>query len=165
MKSTIRLAWLALLLCLPGAVHAEWREASSRHFLVYSEGKEDTVRDFATKLERFDKAMRVRLGLGDEDLGPANRLTVYVVNDINQVRRLGRFGSGSDIAGFYVGRAGRSVAVTPRLAGGGDMNDIDPATILLHEYSHHLMMQNATAAYPAWFREGFAEFNSTVRFE
>lgn len=165
MNRLMRLAWLALLVCVPAAAGAEWREASSKHFLVYSEGSEQSVRDFATKLEKFDKAMRLRLSLEEVDFGPANRVTVFVVDDVAAVRRLGRFGSSSDVAGFYTGRAGGSIAVVPRTSGAGRINDLDPATILLHEYSHHIMMQNDAIAYPAWFREGFAEFNATARFE
>lgn len=162
MNRLIRLAWLATLLFAPAGANAEWREASSRHFLVYSEGSEQSLRDFATKLEKFDKAMRARLGLEDVDLGRANRVTVYVVDDQAAVERLARR---SNVAGFYAGRAGGSIAVIPRTNGGGGLNDLAPATILLHEYSHHLMLHNAAIAYPAWFREGFAEFNSTARFE
>ncbi|MEA3053006.1 MAG: hypothetical protein QOG72_1909 [Sphingomonadales bacterium] len=151
-------------LAAPAPALAEWREASSRHFLVYSGGSVQSVQAFATKLEKFDKAMRLRLGFADEDLGPGNRVTVFVVDDIAAVQRLAR-ARGSGVAGFYKGRAGRSIAVIPRVSGLGGMNDLDPATILLHEYSHHMMLQNVAAAYPAWFREGFAEFYSTARFE
>ena len=30
--------------------------------------------------------------------------------------------------------------------------------VMLHEYVHHLMFQNAVSAYPAWLVEGFAEY-------
>ncbi|HEX8061839.1 MAG TPA: hypothetical protein VF535_01345 [Allosphingosinicella sp.] len=164
MNGFIRFGWLPLILCTPGAAWAEWREASSKHFLVYSEGSAQSLREFATKLEKFDKAMRLRLGFADEDLGPGNRVTVFVVDDMAAVQRLGR-ARGSGIAGFYSGRAGGSIAVVPRINGSGARNELDPAIILLHEYSHHMMLQSATAAYPAWFREGFAEFYSTAKFE
>lgn len=165
MVRLLRLALLALgLSVLPGPALAEWREASSKHFLVYSEGSEQSVRDFATKLEKFDKAMRLRLGFPDEDLGPGNRVTVFVVDNLAAVQRLAR-AKGSAIAGFYSGRAGTSLAVVPRVSGTGDRNDLAPTTVLLHEYSHHMMFQTAAGAYPAWFREGFAEFYSTARFE
>ena len=107
----LRLVWMALLLLAPAAARAEWREASSKHFLVYSEGSAASVQAFATKLEKFDKAMRLRLGLDDVDLGPANRVTVYVVDNVEAVRRLGRFGQRSDIAGFYAGRAVGSISI------------------------------------------------------
>jgi Flp pilus assembly protein TadD len=164
MSRLIKFVWLAMLVCLPVAAQAEWREAGSKHFLVYSEGSEQSLRDFATKLEKFDKAMRLRLGFPDEDLGPGNRVTVFLVDDMGAVQRLAR-ARGSGIAGFYSGRATGSIAVVPRTSGGGGRNDLAPAIILLHEYSHHLMMQSTAAAYPAWFREGFAEFYSTARFE
>ena len=164
MNRLIKLAWMFLLLCAPAAAQAQWREASSKHFLVYSEGSASSLQDFATKLERFDKAMRLRLGFRDDDLGPGNRVTVFVVDDMAAVQRLAR-ARGSGVAGFYSGRAGGSIAVVPRASGAGGLNDLDPAIILLHEYSHHMMLQSAAAAYPAWFREGFAEFYSTARFE
>jgi tetratricopeptide (TPR) repeat protein len=165
MNRLLGLALIALgLSFLPAPALAEWREASSKHFLVYSEASEQSLRDFATKLERFDKAMRIRLGFHDEDLGPGNRVTVFVVDNMAAVQRLAR-AKGSGVAGFYSGRAGTSLAVVPRVSGSGGATDLNPATILLHEYSHHMMLQNAAAAYPAWFREGFAEFYSTARFE
>lgn len=164
MNRLIKLAWLALLVFIPAAANAEWREASSRHFLVYSEGSAQALQEFATKLEKFDKAMRLRLGFADEDLGPGNRVTVFVVDNLAAVQRLGRV-RGSGIAGFYSGRAGGSIAVVPRANGSGGRNELDPAIILLHEYSHHMMLQGAAGAYPAWFREGFAEFYSTAKFE
>lgn len=165
MKRLLRLAGLvAGLFSLPAPALAEWREASSKHFLVYSEGSEQSLREFATKLEKFDKAMRLRLGLDDVDLGPGNRVTVYLVDNRQVVQRLGGF-RGGNVAGFYRGRAGGSVAVVPRSNDVRGLNDLSPATILLHEYSHHIMLLNATSAYPAWFREGFAEFNSTATFE
>jgi tetratricopeptide (TPR) repeat protein len=165
MPRIVRLAALALLLCIPSGLRAEWREAASSHFLVYSEGSEDDVRAFATKLERFDQAMRIRLNLRQEDVGPANRVVVYVVDDVGDVRRLGRFGAKADVAGFYTPRAGGSVAVTPRRSDGRGPFGLDPGRILLHEYSHHIMFENAAMAFPAWFREGFAEFYSTALFE
>jgi tetratricopeptide (TPR) repeat protein len=165
MRGLFRVAALLLgLVFLTAPAQAAWREASSKHFLVYSEGSAEALRDFATKLEKFDKAMRTRLELDDVDLGPANRVTVYVVADWNAVQRLARQPN-SNVAGFYSGRAGGSIAVVPRSGGGDGPGALDPAIILLHEYSHHIMLQNAAVAYPAWFREGFAEFNSTARFE
>jgi tetratricopeptide (TPR) repeat protein len=154
---------MALALLAPAAAHAEWHEASSTHFRVFAEGKPETVRDFATRLERFDKAMRYLNGTADEDLGPANRVTVYVLPNVGAIQKLAR--GGGDVAGFYIPRAGGSVAFTPRRAGGGSRWDLDAETILLHEYAHHFMLENyATAVFPGWFIEGFAEFNATARF-
>jgi len=63
-----------------------------------------------------------------------------------------------------LGRADGSVAFTPRRAGDGSDYSARPEIILLHEYAHHFMRQNYAGAFPAWFVEGFAEFNATAAF-
>lgn len=142
--------------------HADWHEASSRHFVVYSEQKPEKLRTFADQLERFDKAMRVLWNLPDPAVGPANRVTVFVVDDINDIRRLT---TSRNAAGFYQSRATGPVAFVPRSAGTDD-TDLSSTAILLHEYAHHFMFTNwPHAAYPGWFVEGFAEFHATARFE
>ena len=148
--------------------NAAWREASTDHFVIYSEQSADSLREYAGRLERFDKAMRVIRGVPDEPMGAATRLTVYVVRDLATVRKL--FGDGASssrfsIAGFYLPRAGGSIAITPRSAGGNGKFDLDAETVLLHEYAHHFMMHTFPGAFPAWFIEGFAEFNSTAKFD
>jgi tetratricopeptide (TPR) repeat protein len=156
---------MAILLALlaPGAAQAAWHEASTPHFLIYSDDDPATLRAFAEKLERFDAAMRVMHRVPDVPLGPANRLTIYVVPDLGAVQRL--FGRGSSVAGFYISRAEGPIAVTPRSTGEGGRTSLDAQTVLFHEYAHHFMFQNFAEAFPAWLSEGFAEFNATVRFE
>ena len=162
------LIWLArflafALLLVPAGAAAEWHEATSTHFVVYSEGSPESVREFAMKLERFDKALRVINGMADEDLGPSNRVTVYVLENVQAVRKLAR--ASSYIAGFYIARAEGPMIFTPRRAGDGGRFDLDAETILLHEYAHHFLFQNWAAAFPIWFVEGFSEFMSTARFQ
>jgi tetratricopeptide (TPR) repeat protein len=153
---------VALIASTPA--YATWREASSDHFVIYSEEDENSLKQFATRLERYDSAMRIGRDLPEAAVVRANRLTVYVVSSLSAVQRL--YGSGSaNIAGFYVPSAGNSMAIIPRKAGDGGQFATDPEIILLHEYAHHFLFQNFAAAYPAWFAEGFAEFNSTARFE
>ncbi|PTS81133.1 hypothetical protein DBR17_10025 [Sphingomonas sp. HMWF008] len=154
----------ALLLCLcliPGVARAEWQEASSRHFVLYSNDTPERVRAFTTKLERFDKALRVQRKMSDDTVSPETRLTVFVVDDIDDVQKLAH--RGDNIAGFYTPRA-HPVAFVPRRSG-SDTTDLNAQQILLHEYTHHLMLSNWTnVAFPAWFVEGFAEFNATAIF-
>jgi tetratricopeptide (TPR) repeat protein len=161
----MRLAFALLLsLLLPAAANAAWRQASTPHFVVYSEESADDLRAFATRLERFDQAMRKMRGIPDPPLGPSNRLTVYVVSDVTSVQRL-MGGSSRNLAGFYIPRAGGSIAVVPRRAGNGGAYDMSAEEVLLHEYTHHLMFyEYAGAAFPAWYVEGFAEFNGSVEF-
>ena len=163
MGKLLRYLWLVLLTLAPAAAHAQWHEASSTHFRVYAEGSPESVRAFATRLERFDKGMRRLTTLPDQDLGPANRVTVFVMSSVDAVRRLAR--GNRNVMGFYVPRAGGSVAFTPRRTGGYTPLDLNAQIILLHEYAHHFMRQNYPGPFPDWFTEGFAEFYSTARFD
>lgn len=158
----IRKLLAALFLLLPTVAHAEWHEASTPHFVVYSEDKPERLQRFATNLEQFDKALRAYLLMDDPKIGPANRVTVYVLDDVNDVMRL--YG-GSNAAGFYQARAGGSLAFVPRNAG-TEEGELRALEILLHEYGHHFMYSmGASSAYPRWFSEGFAEFAATARFD
>lgn len=160
-----RLNWIiALLFALaaPAAAEAKWREASSTHFVIYSEESPESLRKFAERLERYDSAMRFIRGLPDFDPGAANRLTIYVVPDVGTVRRLyGRGSDSSSVAGFYIPRAGGSLAIVPRRGLGNGRHDLDEEAVLRHEYAHHFMFDNYPFAFPAWYVEGFAEFHAT----
>lgn len=158
-----RLILAAAALLTSTASTAAWHEASSKHFIVYSDEDPERLRAFATKLERYDKALRYRLPADEQPVGDANRLAVYVVSNIDAVQRL--IGGGrSDVAGFYVGSASGSFAFVPRRTVAGKY-DLNADTIFFHEYAHHFMLANFSGAFPAWFTEGFAEFNSTARVE
>lgn len=139
---------------------ATWFRAESAHFIIYSEGRREQVEQFATELERFDATMRFLRKMGPTEDSPNNRLTIFVVSTNSSVRSLYGQQAGS-IAGFYLGRAGESVAFVPRTTGD---HYFTSKLVLLHEYSHHFMYRNFQAAYPGWFSEGFAEFSSSARF-
>ena len=159
---------------------AAWYQASSAHFLIYSEQKPEILRDFAGKLEKFDKAVRLVRNMEDLPLSYGNRVTIFVVENEKQVQRLANDKSGF-IAGFYRGSAAGSVAFVPRVSraisqtrpytgsriGGSAKIDggMSPDTVLLHEYSHHLMLQELASPFPEWLVEGFAEVMSTAQFE
>lgn len=158
-----RLVFAAVLLAsTPTAASAKWHEASSAHFVVYSDTDPEKLRAFAARLERFDQALRYTRKIPDEPVGLANRLTVYVVPSVGAVQRLAGSGIGN-VAGFYVGRASGSIAFVPRRSGSGELSDLDADTIFYHEYAHHFMLGNSSGAYPAWYIEGFAEYHSTAK--
>lgn len=162
-----RLAGLALLAAgVPQPASAAWHEASSDHFIVYSDTTPEQLQTFASRLERFDAALRhVFMPKAPADQGRrSNRLRIYVLENAAAVRRLCR-SSCRDVLGFYRPRIGGSVAYTARRVGDGSKFDLDAETVLFHEYAHHFMYANFNSAYPAWYSEGFAEFNSTARFE
>jgi tetratricopeptide (TPR) repeat protein len=149
----------------PVAAQAVWQEASSTHFIVYADDKPERIRAFTERLEKFDKAMRVMRGMPDEKLADADRVRVYMVGGIGDVRRLAGKGMG-DVAGFYQARVGGPVAFVPRDAPSGSVFDLSAQAILLHEYAHHFMFLNwPNTVFPPWFVEGFAEFNATAIFE
>jgi len=162
--------FLLSLVCLSFAApaHAEWWEARTGHFIVYSESSASDAKTFAQKLERFDSAMRMLQNMPQE-LAPsdAERLTVFRFGDIGDI---GRLAGADEIAGFYIPRQGGSVAFTPAHGEGPSASivrrdsrtDLDPTSVLLHEYTHHFMFQHFPAAYPSWYVEGFAETAATM---
>ncbi len=155
--------WLACgaMACWPVAAHAEWQEARTAHFVVYSDDKPAAVSHFAERLERFDRLLRFLTSAPTTTSGPANPVTVYVVDDQSAVASLA---GSANVAGFYIPRAGGSVAFVPRQMVQESANAIGAEAILFHEYTHHFMLSNwADAAFPAWFVEGFAEFFGPTR--
>lgn len=145
---------IALLLATPA--HAAWQQARSKHFIIYADERPDELLAYAKKLERFDQAARTVRKMDDPALTDAEKLTIYVLPDLNSIEKLA---GGQGIAGFYLPRVTGSAAFVPRVAGAkGDDLDLDPDSIFFHEYSHHLQLQSADVALPPWVTEGFAEF-------
>jgi hypothetical protein len=140
---------VALLALTPAAALAEWRRAESAHFVVYSDGSERALRDYTTKLERFDSLLASRFG--GEKPGENRKLPVYLVSD-GRALRVAVPGLPPGIAGYYSTSENDVFAVLVR----GESDDI-----LLHEYSHHVMARSGDMRYPGWLREGFAEYFAT----
>lgn len=141
------------------SARAEWVEASSKHFIVYSDDSPDKVKAYATKLEKFDAAMRKLRVVPETTRGPASRVTVFVLDGLEDIQKLYGKG-GQNVGGFYEARASGSVAFVPRRANGESAEQI-----FLHEYGHHFMYTDwPTAIFPKWFSEGFAEFHATAIF-
>lgn len=163
MSVFLRLSAAAMALALPASGQAAWHEASTTHFVIYSDDDPGKLRDFATRLEMFDSAVRHARSMVQLPPGPGNRLTVFVLANTREIVRLSDR-KDRDIAGFYQGRATGSVAFVPRRAGDGAKTDLDAETVFFHEYAHHLMMQELDQPYPPWLVEGFAEFLSTATF-
>lgn len=153
----------AALLASAAPASAAWHESRSRHFTVYADSSPDWLRGFATKLEKFDQAVRTLRGMDDPPLGESGRVTIYMLPDSSAVSKLA-VGKRSSIAGFYIPRASGSVAFVPRKAGAQDW-DLSVEDTLFHEYAHHIMFQSVEDALPPWLVEGFAEFYTTVKFE
>jgi hypothetical protein len=160
---------------MPVAAQADWYEADSKHFAVFSNDEPKHLQAFAEQLERFDKAMRVFRGVDDPPVPPVGRVTVFVVKDIAEIQSL----AGPNVAGFYRPSVSGPVAFVPKSAPSknhisgsrlftgtsGGAYDLDSDSVLRHEYTHHFMFDNyPTMALPFWFVEGFAEFHGTAMF-
>lgn len=154
-------AFAAGLMMLATPAEAKWLRADTENFIIYSEGNEKSLRQFAENLQRFDATLRMRFNL--TDAAEPNRLTIYLVPRGVDAGRLVTGKSGSFIAGWYSPDPEGSYAISHR------ENVVIKGTpqsqqTLFHEYSHHFMKRYAGAAFPAWFIEGFAEYYSTVDF-
>ncbi len=141
---------LVLLALTPLPALADWRRAESQNFIVYSDGSERNLREFTTKLERFDALLRSTFRIPPTD--EVRKLPVYLVAN-DQALRIAQPGLPPGIAGYYSASENDIFAILVRGA------DDD---ILFHEYGHHLMAQNADGRYPGWLSEGFAEYFATA---
>jgi hypothetical protein len=153
--------FVVAILCAAPA-RAEWRRAESSNFIVFSEESEARLRERVTLLEHFDRLLRLITSV--DDPAAPNKLHVYIVSGADELRAIRPVPPG--IAGYYAASPYGIAAVVDRLAGGTDRAARERAAeeILLHEYSHHFMMQYRANAYPAWYVEGFAEYFATAAF-
>jgi len=141
---------------MPAAAHAEWVEASSKHFLVYGDMSQAQAKDWAEKLERIDQFLRESAGVKADDT--VGKVTVYVVPSMDAVQRL--YNGRGNVGGFYNADAQGFLAVTPKVI--PSQYVIKPQQVLFHEYTHHIMVRSESGLYPAWVQEAFAEFFSTL---
>ena len=154
-----RILALALLLT-PFTARAEWKEAVSKHFAVYSEGSEAELRKAASDLERYDHLLRMMLHLPDSN---PLRVKVYLMRDAAEVQRTMGVGSNTGVAGYYSASARGPTAVGMRKPLGSVQMDFNGQMVLFHEYAHHLMLQYSGAAFPLWYIEGFAEYYAPTK--
>jgi tetratricopeptide (TPR) repeat protein len=153
----IRIVLIALAVLLPSAARAEWHEATSTNFVVYSEGSQAEARAFAEKLEKFNFVLRRYHNVRDVEAAP--RFRVFLVENIDAVQRMAEQGG---IGGYYSPDARALMFVGTRRAG-SSREGFNPEIILFHEYVHHFMFQYFPATYPVWYSEGYAEFWGSTR--
>lgn len=141
---------------------AAWYEASSDHFVIYADDREEDIREFAENLERYHSALAFLIGRDMAKPSPSNRLVIFVVGSQRDIRRLAGNDSRS-IAGFYVPRAGASRAFVQDIRMGSEHPTFS-TTVLLHEYAHHFLISSSPFAMPRWLSEGSAEFFASTSF-
>lgn len=152
------LAVAGLTMATIGSAQAAWWQAQSRHFTVYSEGRDETLRGFAGRLEKFDYLLRRVTGVTSPEKG--SPVKVYLLSSEAKVKELAR---NPNIAGYYTTSDRTAYAFLARGTKTGKF-DMGAEEVLFHEYTHHFMLHHFPAAYPAWYVEGFAEFFSVVDF-
>lgn len=152
--------WLVtiMLALWPIAASAEWREAKTPHFLIYSQGSDKSLRERARRLEAVHYLM-LRANDVTEDPHPY-RVRVYVVSSVRDIWKMMEKPD-QNVAGLYRPRTEGPVAFVPE----SEESGLNSQIVLFHEYAHHFMLQNFPVAYPSWYVEGFAELVSTASFE
>lgn len=154
-------AMAAMLFGAAAPASAEWREAKTKHFLIYSQDNEAKLHKFAERLEAVHALMLMATGKQDQENPYPVR--VYVVADTQAVQSYMEHPN-SNVAGFYRPLVTGPIAITPRDTGSNDAS-FSQQLVLFHEYAHHFMLQYFPSAYPAWYVEGWAELVSTASFE
>jgi len=163
-----RLLLLASVLFVSAPAHAEWWEARTDHFIIYSQDDERDTQKFAVDLERYDNALRSLQSVEFKPLHDWQKVTIYRLGDFDT---MGRLAHTDGIGGFYewtllpveftpVRTMNRLGSITARMR--DTRNDMDPRSVLFHEYAHHFMFENFPTGYPSWYVEAFAEFLSTI---
>ena len=153
---------LAAVLLLPATAHAEWHVAESDHFVIYADDSEKDIRRFSENLERFHSAMEFVTRYEQETPSPSNRVTIYVAGNSRAVKELAGENS-RNVAGFYIPRAGGSVAFVQDIRLKNGYPDFS-TVVLLHEYAHHFLISNSRFGMPQWMNEGAAEFFAAASF-
>ncbi|WP_390584914.1 DUF1570 domain-containing protein [Erythrobacter sp. MTPC3] len=144
------------------AAKADWYEASSEHFVIYADDSEKDIRRFAENLERYQSALANLTGRKLENPSPSNRVTIFVAGSGRDIRRLvGE--KNSNIAGFYIPRAGGSKAFVQNIRHKNGYPHFS-TVVLLHEYAHHFLISTNRHAMPRWLSEGAAEFFAATTF-
>ena len=156
---------LSLSILFAAPAHAEWWEARTDHFIIYSKSSEGDAKKFAETLERFDLSLRSLQQIKpDARLSDARKVKIFRAGNIVDISVLAG-DQDSGVAGFYIPRL-EPVAFVPARETIQTRTELDPLTVLKHEYTHHFMFRHfGESAYPSWYVEGFAETMSTIDFK
>ena len=99
------------LFALASPAQAEWWEARTDHFIVYSESSSANAKEFAEKMERLDMSLR---SLQNVKFTPvtsdSRKLTVFRFGETDDI---GRLAGSMGVAGFYIPNLNGSVSFTP----------------------------------------------------
>jgi hypothetical protein len=161
MKAMLVAGAAVLAFCALPALGAALR-AESDNFIIYSEGSESGLRKHAETLEQFDTALRRIYPVSRQS--DQQKLTIYLLATAEDVNRAAAGTRRGNVAGWFLTHGEGSLAVSNRETWAIGKQSA-AQRVLLHEYMHFFQMRNLPGAYPAWLREGLAEYFATMEFE
>ena len=141
------------LFAFAAPAHATWREARSKHFIVYADMSEGKLRRETERLERFDALLRKLFNV--QETVP---VSVYILSSVEEVQDLGH---NHNAWGFYNASAQLAYAFMPETLPYSIVN-MTPESIMRHEYAHHMLLGSTDRTIPGWASEGLAEFFMTA---
>jgi len=142
------IAALLAIGCAPAWAGSEWRLTRSDHFDVYTQGSDASARSAALWFEQLRGFFLQQTGLTLDHVARARVIAFGSAKEYEpyQLR---------SASAYYVGAEAQDYIVMPAL----DAGEFRTAA---HEYAH-LILHASGVRYPAWLKEGLAEFFSTVR--
>ena len=157
------------VLAFAAPAHAAWRVAETEHFKIYSEATPEELSATVTRLEKFDKIVRVMTG-NSKPASPV-KVTMFQVRDMLAVAQTIPYPT-RGIGGYYTTsfKGPHLIAMRQDLRESGATRGRASQSIrwgpevTQHEYLHHYMYQYFPANYPTWYSEGFAEYYGTMAF-
>ncbi len=154
---------LLALLCLASmpAQARDWVRAEMPGVVLYSDGYPHELQRWALKVRLFDALLRQQFDLTAPDADLGSPLTVYLLDEGKDVEKLTGL---ENIHGLYSPSSEGSFLIASR-APGYYKDQLSGQSVLFHEYTHHFMYRHFTSAWPAWYREGFAEYAGAVSFD
>lgn len=160
----------AAMVATPAIAQEDWWVAESDNFRVYSAGGKESAAETARNLERLDQSLRLFTGVAQSD-GPVPDVSKPTIFRFGKPEDVGALIGSRSVLGFFIPRAGDPVAFSSLVGSekrrsrtigtrtGYDLLAVGSVAeeTLYHEYTHYFMYIHASAAYPIWYSEGFAE--------
>lgn len=154
--SHIRILCAAILLTAAQSFSAAaWEKYESDNFIVYSELKEKRTRYFIGQLEKYRQFLIEVAQI--EPLADSLKLTIYIPKSQSRYTALTK-SRGS--VGLFQLTATKPLSVFFDIGSGKLQKSTQ---VLFHEYVHYMQFQGQPTYYPLWYREGFAEYLSSVK--
>ena len=161
MVSSLRLCTLVALftlaVCSPSALgkaleDRNWLEVRTTNFNIRSLlGEKETI-ELARRLEMFRAAVAIIA-----NVNISNAPIPTEVYALRRGREFEHFGIDQDTAGVFIAGLRNNTLIIR------DIDDIERAPDLLHDYAHSLVGNYTGPHYPKWYIEGVAEYLSVIR--